>query len=214
MIASYLTSEIKHKLFKCSDGRNGAKDPSWTRRKMTVFNDVELDRLGIIGEYAAGDILNVKIDWTVSVHGDNGHDLVLQNGWKAAVKFNHRYQGFLMVEGRDGDTDDELVDLTSDVLILVHGFCNPKKGQACSCENRLLNPDVASSVIVAGWISRADFMVKKVLKNWNAGDRWMVEVCDLRPIQELIALAHLHVPAILIGGKKPPIPYKRPAWRG
>lgn len=202
MIACYIPTEIKEKLYDCSDGRNGAKDPSWSRRKTEIFTDQELDRLGIIGEYAAADVLGVNLDWSVTTHGDNGHDLVLPNGWTAAVKFNHRYKGFLMIEGRDGDTDDELVDLTTDVLILTHSFCEPKEN-ICRCHDRLLTADYPSTIIIAGWISRSEFMRLKSERDWGAGLRHFVVVEDLRNIGELIALSKLKIPAHLVGGTRP-----------
>lgn len=202
MIASFIDSETKLRLFECADGRNSAKDPSWTRRKTDIFNDQEVDRLGIIGEYAAADVFGVDIDWNITVHGDKGHDLILPNKWTAAVKFNHRYEGYLMIEGRDTDTDDELSDLTTDVLILTHTFCEPKQN-ICHCHKKLLNPLIPSTVIIAGWISRQEFMKVKGEANWGAGVRHFVEVSDLHHPCELMALSRLHVPAARIGGRKP-----------
>jgi len=166
-----LTADFKRRLFEAGRARNAAKDPSRTRRAGEVFDDAQLDCLGMIGEGAASIHLGIELNWEVTPGGDDGVDFVLPSGMTVGVKFNHRHRGYLMIEGRHGDTDAHLNDLKTDALLLIYGPCRPPA--ECSCD-LLLNPDVSSVVTVGGWVTRPRFLAMRASKDWGLGLRHYV----------------------------------------
>ena len=173
-----ITEAERRELASLAHGRNASKHPNATRRKSDVFDDVTLDTLGLYGEFAASKVLGCSIDRSISGSGDSGHDLHWQ-GKTVAVKYNHRINGFLMVEARDGDNyPTSLHDLKSDIIVLVHGTCQPPN---CSCRQR-----GTINVHVAGWLSREDFLERCFLKDLGLGNRYIVTADRLRPMSELM----------------------------
>jgi len=110
------------------------------------------------------------MDENISVAGDRGIDLV-KDGETYAVKFNHRRHGYLMVEGRDGDTENNLVDLTADYLISVTGRCVVPGGCVCADQYSYA---LGFDVLVAGIIARDDFISAKRMADWGLGVRYYV----------------------------------------
>lgn len=160
------------------EGRNSAKSSSATRRKSDVFSDAKLDEIGMLGELTLACYLGVELDQCIYAHGDGGVDFVF-NGVTFAIKFNHRRNGYLMVEGREEDTDDSLKDLTADAIVLTHGVCIPKKNCVCSDTG-------AKWVCVAGWLPTSEFHQKRTVRDLGLGVRHIVTKDQLRPISELV----------------------------
>ncbi len=164
-------------------GRNGSKPPEITRRATDVFTDPELDYLGLLGEAAWSSYLNLPLDTAIHSSGDSGHDLVM-NGKTVAVKFNHRWRGFLMVEERENDTPEFFNDLKCDIIALAHGRCQTKVENGCRCRDETI------VVCLAGWLTRDEFMRKQRRNDWGLGGRYTVSCSQLRPPHELLALRH------------------------
>lgn len=187
--AVVISEKSRAELQCLAQARNGCKDPSWTRRKTDVFSDEEVDTLGLYGEYAVASYLGMPLDETISSSGDNGHDL-MWCGRTAAVKFNHRWDGFLMVEERAGDDpgNGKINDLSADIIILTHGNCDPPK--ACYCRD-----PHSLTVVVAGWMWREDFIRRMEYRNWGLGGRYTCRARELRPMYELVRMApRIHLP--------------------
>lgn len=165
----------------CGKARNAAKRPGLTRSKHVSFNDAQANILGVIGEFAAARELGVEMDWTVTRRGDGGKDLTLPDGRSSAVKFNHRYGGYVMVEARKEDTPERLADLTADTIIGTHGFCDPP---ACECR-RIFSGREPVEVVIPGWLETGEFMEKHHTRDLGLGLRHIVTVDQLRPIEEL-----------------------------
>lgn len=171
-LATFIDVETKRKLFECAINRHTVKRKNYTRKKSGEWTDIELHQLGILGEYAAASVLNVDIDWSIQEFGDGGHDLDL-DGYTVCVKFSHRINGHLIVEGRASDTPEELHDCRSDIMILTHYLCEPRDNK-CKCRCTLLNPTKPSIILVAGWTSREHFMRDMIKTDWGMGTRYYV----------------------------------------
>lgn len=173
---------IKHRLVSLGQARNAAKDPSWTRRKSDVFNDAQVDALGCLGEWAISQYLDAPMDWNVHAHGDKGIDLKLADGRTVAVKLNHRWKGYLMVEERKGDKDSRLSDLSTDLICLIHGQC--RVPGRCECKELMTNQQ-EWPLWIAGYLPTDEFLKKKQYADWGLGGRHYVRVNQLRGIEEL-----------------------------
>ena len=184
MLAWLIQAEIKHRLLQTAIGRNETKQASWSRRKTEIFSDSELDQIGILGEHAGLASVGLEIDWTIGVGGDGGIDGTLPDGRTVAVKYNHRWLGYVMVEGRDGDTEDHLVDLKADILIGTCGRCDPPRD--CSCKRTLESP-YAATVYLPGWITREEFLRVREIKDWGLGLRHCVRTTQLHPMWGLMS---------------------------
>ena len=158
--------------------RQSKKPSHLTRRKSDVFSDDKLGEIGMLGELALACYLGVDLDENIYLHGDGGVDFVF-NGLSFAVKFTHRRNGSLMVEGRNGDTNDRLHDLKADAIVLTHGICVPKV--KCVC-----NEPGPKWVCVAGWLPAREFMQKRTIRDLGLGTRHMVDKDQLRPMSELV----------------------------
>lgn len=185
-LAYVLTRREVDRLVQIATARNDAKEPEWTRRETDAFDDRQVNILGAIGEYAAAAAFGLDIDPSIHSGGDNGIDLVLPSGATAAVKYNHRWNGYLLVEGRVGDAEEELGDLKADNILLTHGMCLPGK-DICHCP-RIWNGKNGVVVFLAGWLTKEQFIRCKSVKDWGIGVRHCVRVSQLRPISELMAL--------------------------
>jgi hypothetical protein len=181
----YIPAHQKHAIFEIARGRNAAKHSSWSRRASEVFSDAELDMLGMLGEVAVASLLGIDYDATITTCGDNGTDMTTHSGLRVAVKFNHRFNGYLMIEGRSGDSDSKLKDLKTDVLILSCSFCDPTH-KVCRCRDGLLNEGKGSTVLVPGWIYSDTFMSVRQTTDWGLGLRHYVTVQQLEPICTLM----------------------------
>ena len=177
-----ITPSVKAQLVELGHRRNAMKDPSWTRRKSDVFNDQQVDALGCIGEYAMSVFLGVPMDWAVHSHGDKGIDLVLQDGRTMAVKFNHRQRGYVMVEERPSDTETSLSDLSTDLIGLVHGSCQPPR--ECYCKDLMTN-NQPWNLVLAGYLTAQEFVSRKQYANWGLGGRYFVKADSLKDITQL-----------------------------
>ena len=179
----HITRDELYRLLECAEKRNSTKDPSWTRHKTNFLSDRLVNALGLIGEFAAAKVCGVDIDWSTHWHGDKGKDLDLPNKQTAAVKYNHRDRGFVMVEGRAGDTPSQLSDLTTDLIIGTNGNCDPPR--QCECR-AMLGGDRGHTVEVAGWLPTSRFMEIKAVKDWGNGVRHLVTVDQLFAMESLI----------------------------
>lgn len=169
MIVHISHNEAKF-LKRLGAARNAAKRPEWTRRQSDVFTDRQVDILGCVGELAGSKVLDVPMDESIAAHGDSGIDLV-RNGETFAVKYNHRIGGYLIVEGRDDDTDQHLSDLVADHLICITGRCTVPGG--CICAENFA--DIRGfDVTVAGTISSRDFLRQRTTTDWGLGVRHYV----------------------------------------
>jgi len=158
-------------LWELAKRRNGSKHPDATRRKSDIFTDVELDYIGLIGEAAVEDVCKIPIDRHVYEHGDNG-DGKLSDGRTIAVKFNHRMNGYLLFEERQGDVPHKHInDFQYDVAILVSGYCDPKG--TCYCREPTL------VVKVAGYVTREQFLKKHNTSDWGLGNRFWMRQSEL-----------------------------------
>tara|TARA_Y100000310_G_scaffold269467_2_gene282661 strand:+ start:355 stop:960 length:606 start_codon:yes stop_codon:yes gene_type:complete len=185
--------DIEHAV-EAGSQRNSAKDPTWTRRKSTVFNDRQLDCLGMLGELAVAKALGLEPDWTIHVTGDRGVDLVLRNGMKCAVKFNHRKDGYLMVERRANDVIEtdrfggnekakRLHDIDAvDLLVLSNGPCQPP--EECTCKQRIEDASTYP-VRLSGWVTKDAFLKKAYYANWGLGGRFYLPVMKLNSFHRL-----------------------------
>lgn len=165
--------------------RNESKDPSWTRRKSDQYTDLQVDLMGLCGEYVASLALNADVDLAISSSGDPGHDLLVDFSHRrqvpVGVKFNHRLNGYLIVEPNRKDSEEKMYDFRSDLVVLVSGVCRPKSG-FCTCSPDLIHEQ---DFHLAGWITRDRFMSIRTPVNWGLGDRWYVRQSDLNPISSL-----------------------------
>lgn len=182
MQAVIIPRRVRLELGEIGRLRNGAKDPSWTRRRSDVFSDAEVDELGLYGEYAVADFLGVDFDRRISVGGDGGVDFVWR-GRELAVKYNHRWLGYLVVEERAGDDPGGgvLGDLSAEIIVGTHGKCS--RG-ACYCRG-------GSGVVVAfsGWLYREEFIGRMRRVDWGLGGRYYVDPKGgMRPMRELFDL--------------------------
>ena len=177
-----ITPAMKRLCFELGVARNGSKRPEATRRKSDVFDDIEVHHMGIVGEAAAAIALGCKIDRSIGP-GDGGRDLTLPNGETVSVKFTHRWEGYLMVEGQKNDRKDWLNDLQSDYIVLTHGHCSPPV--ECTCRHDILNPTAKTVVEVVGFLAREDFMRLRRVSDWGLGIRHWVPVNELQPIEYL-----------------------------
>ena len=184
MLAYSFSPEEKTYLFELGKRRNAAKKPEWTRRKMNHFDDKQIDCLGILGKAAAAALFGSPLDDSITVHGDRGYDLRLSDGRTVAVKLNHRWGGYLLVEGRDKDTPTYLDDLRADVIVGICYICDPPR--ECFCHSELLDPNQFSTVYFSGWLSSQDFIKKKKTTNWGIGVRHYVHISELQSIQTLM----------------------------
>lgn len=177
--AVIITENRRKWLAEIGHARNAAKKPEWTRRKSDVFSDAEIDVLGMYGEYAVASYLGKDVDTTITTHGDGGSDLSF-NGLSLAVKYNHRWNGYLMVEHRDGDDIGSGIigDLTSDIIILTHGKCNPPKRCICREEGWVY-------VILAGWLTKKEFVSLMESRNLGLGGRYICKCEHLHPMHEI-----------------------------
>ena len=179
MVSIKIIKQEKSKLKDLATRRNGSKKPEWTRRKTDIFNDIEVDLLGLYGEYAVSKYLGVGIDESISISGDSGYDIEY-NGMRLGVKYNHRVNGYLMVEGRDGDDIESGVmnDFSCDGMILVNGICKPPSNCECiKVEEPIMN--------IMGWLPKEYFMIDMVEKDWGLGKRYVCNVNQLLPIEIL-----------------------------
>lgn len=177
-----LTAEDKQHCLTLALRRNGCKEADWTRRKSSEWSDEILNLIGIKGEWAASrhlssfGIVRIPFDEGTYVSGDEGYDMTLSNGWRCAVKFNHRsVSPFLLIE-RKHDFAEPV-----DVAMLVCGQCNPRDG-VCFC-NDLRRPD---RLTLVGWITRERFWQSCQESDWGLGTRWWARPSQLLPIQKLI----------------------------
>ena len=179
MMAVVITQEERDRLITAGKDRNALKDPSWSRRKSDAFMDDELDVLGMIGEYAVARYFGLSPDYSATVCGDTGSDIVW-NGLRIAVKYNHRWKGFLMVEERPDDELDNgyLRDLASDIIVLATGKCSPP--QTCVC-----NHPGGIVVILPGWCTRGEFLARMEKRNLGLGGRYIVRCDQLNPMHTL-----------------------------
>lgn len=180
-----ISNEEKQKIIQCGHDRNALKDPSISRRKANIFSDDELDAIGALGEYAGCQAINAQFDWRVGYGGDGGVDAVLEDGSKIAIKFNHRSQGFLMVESRAGDTKDTLHDIENiDYIVLTTGTCDPPRH--CKCREIIKN-SLPVYIAIPGFLSKDEFLSLRKYKDWGLGGRWFVSTDQLHPISDLLA---------------------------
>lgn len=174
----YLNADECARAKAIGEGRNSAKPSHATRRKSDVFCDAKLDEIGMLGELAMASYLGVDLDEGIYAHGDGGVDFIF-NGVSFAVKFNHRREGFLMVEGRAEDTDHCLHDLNADAIVLTHGVCVP--GSKCVCNE--IGP---KWVCLAGWLPTREFLQKRTTRDLGLGVRHIVKKDQLREMSGLI----------------------------
>ena len=189
-----IPNATKKRLVALGHARNAEKHPSWTRRKSDVFNDQEVDALGCLGEWPICEYMGLQMDEAVHAHGDTGNDAVLKDGRTLAIKFNHRWRGYLIVEQRDGDTDTELSDLKSDFIALVHGECRPPFPASCRCKE-LMESNDDFVVHIAGYLSAAMFIELKEYANWGLGGRYYVKPHQLKEIvkSDTESIPHEHL---------------------
>ncbi len=179
MISVIITQEERARLVVAGEKRNALKDPSWSRRKSDVFSDDEVDVLGMIGEYAVAKYFGLSPDYSATVCGDDGSDL-LWNGLRIAVKYNHRWMGYLMVEERANDDvrRGHLCDLSADIVVLATGKCNPPT--VCTCRR-------AGGIVVAlaGWCTKNEFLERMHKRDLGLGGRYIVTQDKLNPMHAL-----------------------------
>ena len=175
----WLTAETRSDLWQLAGRRNGSKQPEWTRRVSDVFNDHEVDFLGLVGEAAPSKVLGVPFDRSVHAHGDGGTDLVLPDQRIVATKFNHRQHGYLIFEERAGDVEREhLADFSADLAVLTVGGCDSR---SCHC---ITAPEWRLWVV--GSITRDRFLTEYRRADWGLGSRYYVPASALDPIEQLV----------------------------
>jgi len=177
-----ITKGCRDGLSEIGKARNSAKEPNWTRRMSKAFTDAQINELGMYGEYAASSYLGLKVDQKIHRVGDSGHDLVFGR-MKIAVKYNHRWRGYMIVEGRIGDDlkIGHIRDFNSDAIILTHGICAPP---VCKC----FKDDAAIFVVVAGWLTKEKFLKRMSSVNWGLGLRYYCRCDQLDPIHTVFGL--------------------------
>jgi hypothetical protein len=132
---------------------------------------------------AAAMYLDADFDDQIYTGGDAGHDLVLRDGTTVAVKFNHRWRGYLMIEVRPGDTRECMRDLHADVVVLVGSNCDPQRN-ACTCR-RSIEEDGELRLYLWGWLDAATFRRNAACRDLGLGGRWIVRPDDLFEMREL-----------------------------
>jgi hypothetical protein len=177
--AVVITARDRAKLRELGRQRHEAKRPGYTRRKGTQFSDEELHEIGLYGECAVGAYLGRPLDERIMSVGDGGIDFTWER-LSIAVKYAHRWDARLMVEWREGDTEEELVEFKNDLIVLAHGKCRKEQGKDCYCRQ-----PGGIVVVLAGWLTRQEFMEKKVLEDLSLGLRHWVDKSILHPMHML-----------------------------
>lgn len=160
--------------------RNASKRPEWTRKKSHQMSDALVNYIGLKGEWAAAEalseigLLGSGIDTRIHSDGDDGYDLVLSDGRKVAVKFNHRRNGYLVFE-RESD-----FPASTPLALLVFGECRSQIDCRCTDMER------TDRLTIAGWIGHDEFWSKATCSNWGLGVRWWVAppLSDLALLKE------------------------------
>jgi hypothetical protein len=185
MLGWLISPGEKEALLHNASQRTASKAPGSTRRKGEEFTDLELDAMGVFGEYAAARFCEADYNWEILPGGDGGIDF-MAGDFSYAVKFNHRESGYLIVEMRKRDTPKLLVDLKADIVIATTGLCG-RTSELCRCRGLMTGP---SPVLVGlrGWLFREEFMKLRELREWTEGAKWIVKHEALHDIRTLPAL--------------------------
>jgi|TARA_R100001086_G_scaffold192604_2_gene109840 hypothetical protein len=159
-----LTAAVKEQLLASAHGRNDQKTLAQTRRQSDAWTDLEVDYLGLKGEYVIAQLSGESFDETsYGAGGDDGVDIWI-HGRPCAIKTNHRWGGYLLVERAH--------DLRAvSHILLVSGECDARD-QQCVC--RRLDDLSEERWHYAGWIQVPRFWDDATYANWGYGDRWWV----------------------------------------
>ena len=137
------------------------------------YGDLQIDFLGVKGEYVVSQVYGVPFDESgYGALGDDGVDI--RTPTPGAIKTNHRRDGYLIVE-RWRDVH------RVDVIHLVDGLCSPP--DRCIC--RTLPARESEVWRYVGYITVDDFKVKSELTNWGIGPRRFVRQRHLSPLNHL-----------------------------
>lgn len=142
-------------------GRHLEKDIVIPNRNIERWNNSqhEADLLGVMGEYAVSKYLRIPFDCSINLNGDGGRYDMFLGDWSIQVKATKYPNGRLAFNGLD-----ELK-----ALINILTICD----------------EVDKSVIIRGFISKADFLKKTYVRNLGHGDRYCVDQSDLEDIDQL-----------------------------
>ena len=180
-----LTPLVKLQLRQTAHIRNVEK-PRWQSRKRSKdYTDLEVDFMGVKGEYVASQVLGIPFDSQgYGAKGDHGVDLY--GGLRAAIKTNHRANGYLIVD------DIDISSLAKvDILISVLGSCVVTKPPLCPCmveqhPEYMARPEFWE---VSGWMTVTDFRREKEQSDWGGGLRhWVNQGKVNHDVQTLIRL--------------------------
>ena len=149
-------------LLDVADARNRYKHPSRSRRRSTEYSDLQLDYLGVKGEYVTAHVYDAAFDATgYCRRGDSGVDILTPT--PGAIKTNHRAGGYLLIE--------RWSDLAKvDIVHLVDGPCAPPN--RCGCAELPSTDDEIWRYV--GWMAVAEFRARSTLANWGLGPRRFV----------------------------------------
>jgi hypothetical protein len=160
-VVRVLAAEMEY-LCRVADHRNGPKIGVVRNRRVDRrHGDLELNVLGVIGEYVTARYLGTHLDDRARLDGDGGVTDLHWRGWQLQVKTNQYPHGELYFNTVD--------DFKADFGVLVV-------------------PEGEDTWRMAGWIDRAEFRRRAQPRDWGYGERASVPRTALRPMAELWTL--------------------------
>lgn len=175
------TAEDGQEIQEITDLRCQQKNPGNSRKMSKDYSNELVERWGVIGEFAIEKATGWPMDKELRLGGDGGVDFTVPGLGTVSAKFNHRANGYLLFEDREGDQARiSLSEFKTDVAVLVDGVCDPPE---CSCKIREW---WRRPVRVVGWIEQADFLMASTWVNWGYGVRWFVRQKRLKDMAHLL----------------------------
>jgi hypothetical protein len=157
-----LDGATKGELLALARGRNDGKAPTATRRKEAGWSDLELNFLGLKGEWVVEQVCGVPFDRTsYGASGDRGRDVVI-DGRRYAIKTAHRAWGLVVERGSDADPTGV------EGLIYVEGPCDG----GCWCRDITRHLGDTERWRLVGWVPIWEFWAQADEVVWRNGRRW------------------------------------------
>lgn len=132
------------------------------------YSRIEANIIGIMGEAAVADLLEVEFDRRFLPNGDGNVEDLNINGWSIQVKTNSKRNGAMIYNHVD--------DFKSDIAVLV--YAEPKQNFA----------------VIAGWADCQTFRRLHKTGNFGYGERVYLEQSDMYFWQDLY-LPHKYKPS-------------------
>lgn len=158
---------VANTLYKLAEIRNEGKVKNSSHKIDETLSDVEMHYIGLKAEWAVASFLFLDIDTRTTPNGDGGYDLK-KSGITIDVKMSQKDLKF----HRPGPR--------ADIIFLVQPLSpftipDTKYHDLTKRDTHIAKPAFSwKHVVLIGWITRAEFMAKHVLRNFGYGDRMVV----------------------------------------